>query len=110
MNKKENFYKLLNDNEFVFWDGAMGTMLQAKGLEMGGIPEMLNFDKPDWIYDIQSAYVSAGSRIVCANTFGCNRYKMAGTGKTVAEITSAAVEIAKKPAAKKLWWLSIWDL
>lgn len=101
MDKKENFYKLLNDNEFVFWDGAMGTMLQAKGMEMGGIPEMLNFDKPDWIYDIQSAYVSAGSRIVCANTFGCNRYKMAGTGKTVAEITSAAVEIAKKACGEK---------
>lgn len=101
MDKKENFYKLLNDNEFVFLDGAMGTLLQAKGLEMGGIPEMLNFDKPDWIYDIQSAYVSAGSRIVCANTFGCNRYKMAGTGKTVAEITSAAVEIAKKACGEK---------
>lgn len=96
MNKKEIFYKLLEDNEFVFWDGAMGTMLQAKGMESGGIPEMLNFDKPDWIADIHSAYVNAGAQIVCANTFGCNRYKMADTGKTVAEIISAAVGIAKK--------------
>ena len=51
MDKKERFYKLLKDNKFVFWDGAMGTMLQAKGMEMGGIPEMLNFNKPDWIYE-----------------------------------------------------------
>lgn len=101
MDKKEKFYKLLEDNEFVFWDGAMGTMLQSKGLKMGGIPEMLNFDKPDWIYDIHSAYVTAGSQIVCANTFGCNRYKMAGTGKTVTEIISAAVGIAKKACGDK---------
>ncbi len=101
MDKKERFYKLLKDNKFVFWDGAMGTMLQAKGMEMGGIPEMLNFNKPDWIYDIHSAYVTAGSQIVCANTFGCNRYKMAGTGKTVAEIISAAVGIAKKACGEK---------
>lgn len=101
MDKKERFYKLLEENEFVFWDGAMGTMLQAKGMEPGGIPEMLNFDKPDWIYDIHSAYVSAGSQIVCANTFGCNRHKMAKTGKTVAEIISAAVGIAKKACGDK---------
>ena len=101
MNKKENFYKLLADNEFVFWDGAMGTMLQAKGMEMGGIPEMLNFDKPEWIEEIHSAYVDAGSQIVCANTFGCNRYKMAKTGKSVAEIISAAVGIAKKACGDK---------
>ncbi|MDE5742296.1 MAG: homocysteine S-methyltransferase family protein, partial [Oscillospiraceae bacterium] len=96
MNKKENFYKILKNNEFVFLDGAMGTMLQAKGLEMGGIPEMLNFDKPDWIEDIHTAYISAGSNIVYANTFGCNRYKMAETGKSVAEIINAAICIAKK--------------
>lgn len=101
MNKKEKFYKLLKDNEFVFWDGAMGTMLQAKGMETGGIPEMLNFNKPDWIYDIHSAYVAAGSQIVCANTFGCNRYKMSGTGKSVAEIISAAVGVAKKACGDK---------
>lgn len=101
MNKKENFYKLLKDNEFVFWDGAMGTMLQAKGLEAGGIPEMMNFDKPDLIEEIHSAYVTAGSRIVCTNTFGCNRYKMAETGKSVSEIISAAVGIAKKACGDK---------
>ena len=101
MTKKEQFQKLLNDNEFVFLDGAMGTMLQAKGLEMGGIPEMLNFDKPDWIEDIHGAYISAGANIVYANTFGANRYKMAETGKSVAEIISAAVGIAKKSCGEK---------
>ncbi|MCM1480078.1 MAG: homocysteine S-methyltransferase family protein [Muribaculaceae bacterium] len=101
MNKKEIFCKLLSDNEFVFLDGAMGTMLQAKGMESGGIPEMLNFDKPHWIEDIHSAYVAAGANIVYANTFGCNRYKMAETGKSVSEIIKAAVGIAKKACCDK---------
>ncbi|MCM1023138.1 MAG: homocysteine S-methyltransferase family protein [Prevotella sp.] len=101
MNKKEIFYNILNNNEFVFLDGAMGTMLQAKGMESGGIPEMLNFDKPDWIEDIHSAYVAAGANIVYANTFGCNRYKMAETGKSVSEIIKAAVGIAKKACSSR---------
>ena len=47
-----DFRTLLKTKEFVILDGAMGTMLQAKGLEMGGTPEALNIDKPDgwWTY------------------------------------------------------------
>ena len=41
-----DFRTLLKTKEFVILDGAMGTMLQAKGLEMGGTPEALNIDKP----------------------------------------------------------------
>ena len=40
-----DFKRLLNSKEFVVLDGAMGTMLQAKGLEMGGTPEALNIDR-----------------------------------------------------------------
>ena len=46
-----DFRTLLKTKEFVILDGAMGTMLQAKGLEMGGTPEALNIDKPDWLVD-----------------------------------------------------------
>ncbi|MDE7294003.1 MAG: homocysteine S-methyltransferase family protein [Oscillospiraceae bacterium] len=98
MDKKEIFRKLLADNEFVFLDGAMGTMLQAKGMEAGGIPEMLNFDKPQWLKEIHGAYIEAGAQIVYTNTFGCNRYKMAKTGKTPGEIIPEAVRIAKEAA------------
>lgn len=101
MNKKENFYKLLNENEFVFLDGAMGTMLQAGGLEAGGIPELLNFSRPELIADIHKAYAEAGARIVYANTFGANRYKLEHADKTVTEVISAAVENAKKAVSGK---------
>ncbi len=101
MNNKDKFYKLINDNEFVFLDGAMGTMLQANGLEAGGIPELLNFTRPELIADIHKAYASAGTRIVYANTFGANRYKLEHADKSVTEVINAAVENAKKAVSDK---------
>lgn len=44
-----DFKKLLSQNEFIFLDGAMGTMLQKSGLEAGEIPELLNLTHPDMI-------------------------------------------------------------
>ncbi|MCH5192908.1 MAG: homocysteine S-methyltransferase family protein [Oscillospiraceae bacterium] len=99
--KKRNFYRLLEENEFVFLDGAMGTQLQKKGMEAGAIPELLNLEKPEWLNAIHGAYIEAGSQIVYTNTFGCNRHKLAGTGRTVEEIVSAAVQNAKKACGEK---------
>ncbi len=101
MTKKERFYKLLEDNEFVILDGGMGTMLQKSGLRAGDIPELLNLSDPDKIVEIHRAYISAGSMIVYANTFGANAYKLAVTGKSVSEIISAAVKNARSAAAGK---------
>lgn len=101
LNKKENFYKLLNENEFVFLDGGMGTMLQKNGLKTGGVPELLNLEQPELITKIHKAYVEAGSQIIYANTFGANSYKMAETGKTVDELIKAAVKNAKNAAEGK---------
>lgn len=99
--KRNKFNALLNENEFVFLDGAMGTMLQAKGLETGGVPELLNLTKPEWLTEIHTAYVEAGSQIVYANTFGANRYKLAETGKKVSDIIPAAITNAKKAVGEK---------
>ena len=40
-------FKQLLKNDFIILDGAMGTMLQAAGLEAGGIPELLNITDPE---------------------------------------------------------------
>lgn len=88
--------KLLAAKEFIFLDGAMGTMLFKKGLKMGEIPELLNLDKPDWIIDIHKQYIAAGSDIIYANTFGANRYKLEKSGKSVDEVVKAAVVCARK--------------
>lgn len=90
--------KSIFDRDFVLLDGAMGTMLQKKGMELGCVPETLNIEKPEWIVDIHRQYINAGSDIVYANTFGANRYKMAKTGYQVSELIEAGVKNAKEAA------------
>ncbi len=86
---------------FLLLDGGMGTMLQAGGLTMGGIPEMLNFTHPELIQSIHRAYIEAGSDVIYTNTFGANRLKMAKTGKSVQEIITAAIGNARAAAGGK---------
>ena len=83
----------------VILDGAMGTVLQQRGLPPGGKPELLNFTRPDLLRSIYREYIEAGSQIICANTFGANALKLAGTGYSVDQVVSAAVSVAKDAAA-----------
>ena len=89
-------FNTLLKKDFVCLDGAMGTMLQAKGLKMGETPEVLNIEKPEWLIDIHKQYINAGSDIVYANTFGANRYKLAKSGYSVEEIICEGIKNAKK--------------
>ena len=82
--------------DFIFLDGAMGTMLQASGLKLGERPEVLCITEPETIIDIHKQYIHAGSDIVYANTFGGNAHKLEGTGYSVDEVITAAVKVAKK--------------
>lgn len=82
--------------DYILLDGAMGTMLQQKGMEIGTIPETLNITKPDWIVDIHKQYIEAGADVIYANTFGANRYKMEDSGYSVSELIGAAIKNAKE--------------
>lgn len=83
----------------VILDGAMGTVLQQRGLPPGGKPELLNITNPALLRSIYREYIEAGSQILCANTFGANALKLAGTGYTVDQVVSAAIGVAKEAAA-----------
>ncbi|MBP3309331.1 MAG: homocysteine S-methyltransferase family protein [Ruminococcus sp.] len=95
----DKFYSLLENNSFVFLDGGMGTMLQSHGIKTGHIPELLNLSNPEAIIDIHRLYVESGSDIIYANTFGANRYKLAGTGCSVADVVAAGIVNARKAAS-----------
>lgn len=86
----------ITEDRIILFDGAMGTMLQNKGLKAGFIPEMLNLSDPEIIESIHREYLEAGSDVILANTFGMNRYKAEITGHSVKELVSAALEIARK--------------
>ncbi len=83
-------------NGITILDGAMGTVLQQRGLPPGGKPELLNLTNPALLRSIYREYVEAGSQIVCANTFGASAPKLAGTGYAVDQVVSAAVSVARQ--------------
>lgn len=91
-----DFRQLLKEDRYIFFDGGMGTMLQAKGMKIGAIPELLNLENPDWIIDIHKMYINAGADVIYANTFGANAYKLKATSKSVSEIISAAIKNARE--------------
>ncbi|NMB44292.1 MAG: homocysteine methyltransferase, partial [Clostridiales bacterium] len=80
----------------MFFDGAMGTMLQNSGLLPGELPELLNITSPDTIINIHRAYLDAGSDTITTNTFGANRIKLQGSSYSPSQVISAAVTNAKK--------------
>jgi 5-methyltetrahydrofolate--homocysteine methyltransferase len=82
----------------LFFDGAMGTMLQASGLKAGELPELWNVTHPDVVIGIHEAYIRKGADIIKTNTFGCNRLKFTGKNgmPSVAGLVEAAVQNARK--------------
>ena len=76
----------------LFFDGGLGSLLQARGLKPGELPETWNLSKPEELIAIHKEYLAAGADIILANTFGANRFKY----ENLEEIVTAAVHNAQK--------------
>ncbi|MBR2012844.1 MAG: homocysteine S-methyltransferase family protein [Clostridia bacterium] len=87
-----NFLEFLKTNH-VFFDGGMGTLLQAKGLQAGELPERWNISRPEIIREIHRAYYDAGSNVVTTNTFGANALKF--SAEELEQVVKAAIENAR---------------
>jgi len=81
-------------------DGAMGTMLQERGLTDGGAPELWNVEKPEEIEAVLEAYAAAGANFITTNTFGAThgRLELHGLSDRVIELNQAGAAIARKVA------------
>ena len=84
----------------LFFDGAMGTMLQSMGLSGGDCPEEWNITHPDALKKVHRAYVASGSDIIETNTFGGSRFKLEKyeKGNKVAEFNRAGASLARSIA------------
>ncbi|ABB30792.1 homocysteine S-methyltransferase [Geobacter metallireducens RCH3] len=94
---KTPFLQAIKERVLVL-DGAMGTMLQERGLRPGQSPEELNLTMPDVVAGVHREYLEAGADIIVTNTFGGTRPKLEhyGLEEKVREINARAVEIARE--------------
>lgn len=92
-----NFLSRL-DSTPLLGDGAMGTMIYAKGIPFERCFDELNLSAPALIADIHRAYIDAGANLIETNTFGANRFKLNehGLAGKVAEVNRAGVHLARR--------------
>ena len=87
-------------------DGAMGTMLQRKGLQ--GNSESFNLTNPETIGEIHNEYIEAGADIITTNSFSANSISQSeyNLSEKAGQMAEAAARIARKAAdeaPRKIW-------
>ena len=82
-------------------DGAMGTLLHERGVEIDSCFDELNLTQPAMVGEIHRDYIQAGADVIKTNTFGANRTKLErhGLDERVKEVNAAAVELARRVVA-----------
>ena len=97
-----NLLEVLNENILVA-DGAMGTLLQSRGVPISACLEELNLSQPEVVQRVHEDYLAAGAQLIETNTFAANRPHLEryGLENQVAEINWKAVQLAKAAAKSK---------
>jgi homocysteine S-methyltransferase len=82
----------------VLADGAMGTLLNSRGIFINRCYDELNLSNPALILSVHEEYLQAGAEVVETNTFGANRFRLTrhGLGDKVREINAAGVKLARQ--------------
>ena len=93
------------DERVLVCDGAMGTMLYARGVFINKSFDALNLTQPDLVGEIHQDYVRAGADIIETNTFGANRIKLGsfGIADTLGAINEQGARIARQVARDRAY-------
>src|SRR4051794_35199394 len=96
----ENFRNLLDTDEVHVFDGAMGTMLYAKGVYINRSYDELNLTNPDLVREVHEEYVRAGADVIETNTFGATAHHLQqyGLEGSLHEINLRAAQLARAAA------------
>ncbi|GFK95503.1 Methionine synthase [Fundidesulfovibrio magnetotacticus] len=93
------FRKALAGNSIIVFDGAMGTLLQARGLPAGASPELWGLANPDPVRQVHEDYLRAGARVVTTNTFGGTRFKLPA-GTDIRALNAGLTRVARQAAGE----------
>jgi methionine synthase I (cobalamin-dependent)/5,10-methylenetetrahydrofolate reductase len=93
------------DERVLVCDGAMGTMLYAKGVFINRCFDALNLTQPDVVSDVHQDYVRAGADVIETNTFGANRVKLRAFGLSdrIQEINAEGARLARQAAGGRAY-------
>jgi methionine synthase / methylenetetrahydrofolate reductase(NADPH) len=97
------FRELLDTDRIHVVDGAMGTMLYAKGVYINRCYDELNLSNPDLVREIHTEYIRAGADIIETNTFGATAHKLQqyGLDSHLYEINAIAAKVAREAAGDR---------
>ena len=101
----QDFIQAIADEHVYLFDGAMGTMLYAKGVFINKCYDELNLRSPEIVLEVHKQYVRAGAEILETNTYGANRVKLRtfGIEDELRDINMNAVAIARKAAGDSVY-------
>jgi len=101
--RAELLQRLLDPDQVVIADGAMGTMLYARGVFINQCYDELNVRQPDLVRGIHAEYMHAGAELIETNSFGANRAKLQhyGLEAQVREFNLAAATLARDAALEQ---------
>jgi len=101
----EPFRDILETDRIHVFDGAMGTMLYAKGVYINRCYDELNLTNPDLVEEIHSEYLRAGADIIETNTFGATAHNLNqyGLADSLHDINVSAARIARAAAGARAY-------
>ncbi|HPA33656.1 MAG TPA: bifunctional homocysteine S-methyltransferase/methylenetetrahydrofolate reductase [Anaerolineaceae bacterium] len=99
MSNPGKFHEIISSGERpLISDGAMGTLLNQRGISFEQSFDSLNLSNPALVAQIHREYIDAGATMIQTNTFSANRYKLAQHGQEhlIRDINTSAVELARR--------------
>ena len=101
----QDFIQAIADEHVYLFDGAMGTMLYAKGVFINRCYDELNLRNPEIVFEVHKQYVRAGAEVLETNTYGANRVKLRSFGieDELRDINMRGAEVARAAAGDSVY-------